>query len=164
MSSKKSPCQINSKHRKNLEIMTTKNVFSFTLIFVLAGIIILVPNMTEKVLATINAKLFNEIPGQPTLKLVGSHLDKGAWVSTPSETATHSTPATWATKGTGIIGGDERGTVTYELQGTHVLVTVFFENPTSGSNHCDINRADPPLTATCSITQGNHATATYIVK
>jgi hypothetical protein len=150
--------------------MTTKNVFSFTLIFVLVGMIILIPNITEKVLARTDAKLHNEIPGQaqgPTLKLVRSTLNQGEWVSTPSPTATRSTPATWATKGKAntIIGGNEKGAVTYgiDVQGIHKLVTAFFENPFSGSNHCSI-RTDPPLTATCSITQGNHATATYLVK
>lgn len=36
--------------RKNREIMTSTTLISFILIFVLAGMIILVPSITEKVL------------------------------------------------------------------------------------------------------------------
>jgi hypothetical protein len=69
---------------------------------------------------------------------------------------------TWITTGDGFFGGAERGRVLANI-GENGRVVFHFSNPERGANTCLTQVLSGPYQATCNITQGNHATATFRV-
>jgi hypothetical protein len=134
-----------------------------SIMFVLVGMIFLVPTITEKAEASINAtvKLHWEAAGG-AWRLVNAHMHQGQFTTSPTKRGDQ---IVWATKGIGIQGS-ENGYVKYERFGLpgeqNGDVTFLFSNPSSGKNTCEITTA-PPLHGDCSITQGNTASASYNV-
>jgi hypothetical protein len=85
-----------------------------SVIFVLAGIMFLVPVITEKALGRIEASIsFSPAFGEKWLTFVSSHLDDGKFVAEPTKGPTNT--ALWTTTGTGIFDGDEKGYVKYDV-------------------------------------------------
>lgn len=127
-----------------------------SVVFVLVGMMFLVPAITEKALARTEAVAYP--PAFSSFFNVRTHLDAGKFIQEPPE---KSFIPGWVTAGTGLFGGDEKGYVQYDVKdwGT---ATFYFYNPNSGSNTCNVV-ADPKLQAKCSITQGNFAQATYLL-
>jgi hypothetical protein len=127
--------------------------YSNKTIFVLVGMMFLVPAITEKALAAIyaTAKGVCGPEGQThpcEFTLVSKTLDEGIWNSKPTESGTL---VKWST--TGSVGmkivGNEKGSVTYNVgvgqqKETAVLS---FENPLSGSNKCDVTGIGGSCTA-----------------
>jgi hypothetical protein len=67
----------------------------------------------------------------------------------------------WQTIGTGS-NGNERGVISAKVDGFDI--NFVFNNPASGRNTCDTAVSPSgPILATCHITQGNFATATFEV-
>lgn len=67
----------------------------------------------------------------------------------------------WQTIGTGS-NGNERGVISAKVDGFDI--NFVFNNPASGRNTCDTAVSPSgPIRATCHITQGNFATATFDV-
>src|SRR5215831_2716222 len=89
-------------------------------VFVLVGMMFLVPAITEKALAIVNARATGTC-GQPKgpyehtypceFTLVKKSLDKGKWASEPTQSGT---VVTWSTTGN-PAPGDEKGSVTYKI-------------------------------------------------
>jgi hypothetical protein len=135
-----------------------KSLASFAPIFILAGMIILIPTITEKAMGSIDARV-----GSPTgfasFSKVQTHLDAGKFVNGPTPTGTF---VKWTTAGTGVFGGDEKGYVRYDVGGWGTA-TFYFENPSSGQNTCKVVASTALQAAKCKITQGNHATAQYLL-
>ncbi len=116
-------------------------------IFVVVGMMFLVPVITEKALAAIHATaegvcgltrgIATSTTGPCHFTLVGSHLDFGQWTSQPTQSGT---VVTWSTNGGNPIG-DEKGSVTYKVTGplTEETAVLSFDNPVFGSNKCSIS-------------------------
>jgi hypothetical protein len=107
-------------------------------IFVLVGMMFLVPAITEKALAAIHATAKvvcgTTWHGACELTLEGKTLNEGSrWTSEPTQSGT---VVTWSTAGKPPFG-DEKGSVTYnvasKIGGTAVLT---FDNPVLGTNEC----------------------------
>jgi hypothetical protein len=106
-------------------------------IFVLVGTIFLVHAGTEKALAKVTAYVQGTCGSaghlhQCELILVGKTLDQGRWISEPTQAGTL---VTWSTAGKPPFG-DEKGSVTYNLEGETAVLT--FDNPLVGSNKCGV--------------------------
>ncbi len=126
--------------------------------------IFLVPAITEKALAIINAKatgrcgpVYENEPCQFTLVRV--HLDYGYWTSIPTQSGT---VVTWSTAGKPPLG-DEEGSVTYSVGDINHVAKLYFSNPTGRSNHCGvvIEKGQEDLSGTCRAGIGYIATFTY---
>jgi hypothetical protein len=135
-------------------------------IFVLVGMMILVPAITEKALAGVNAvatisgceKYTQPFPCKFTV--VGSHLDSGKWVVPP--TASGDT-VKWQTTGN-PKPGTEKGLVYLEgAGGAHGKVQLYFYNPVLGSNSCRITHLTGGFNfgGTCDAGSGQNADFTY---
>jgi len=142
------------KHEKNLKIMTT----SFILVFVFGGIIILGSSVTEKAMGRVEAKAYSE-NGFATFSNAQTHLEGGTFVQLPTPSGTS---VYWKTAGTGPFSGLEQGYVQYDIAGGMGKIAFYFVNPTSGQNTCKV-AAPSSLSANCTITQGNIASAIYVL-
>jgi hypothetical protein len=143
-------------------------------IIVLAGMMFLVPAITEKALGVIHATASGQCgpEGQThpcKFTLVSSHLDKGIWNSLPhcgeykygtpcGEPTASGTLVKWSTTGSGFAG-DEKGSVTYHVgEGQQKQRAVLsFENPLSGSNTCSVSG----IGGSCTAGKGIFADFTY---
>ena len=137
-------------------------------IFVLVGMIFLVPAITEKALAVIFATARCDRPCHFTL--VGKTLDEGRWDVTP--TASGDT-VKWTTTGN-PQPGNEKGSVTYDVSFGSILsnpgpktAVLSFESPVSGrDNKCDINLhpTTTQINGSCEAGKGLIADFTYTIK
>jgi hypothetical protein len=136
-----------------------------SVMFVLVGMMFLVPAMTEKALATIDATAISHVG---SFSNVRGHMDNGKFqIGYPQTFGDH---IYWKTRGSGIFGGgDERGYVTAKVGTFGTPVKFSFFNPALGRdrppNTCFVEPGHTPYYETkCTITQGVHATATYEVR
>jgi hypothetical protein len=139
----------------------------FSAIFVLVGMMLLVPTGTEKALAAIHAVATGTCGASPCqFTLMFSALDRGAWTSEPTQSGTR---VTWATTGGGL--GDEKGVVGYKVGAElySVVAKLYFENPAIGSNKCNVEiiyskSPYPPLSGSCHAGSGFNAEFTYTLR
>ena len=124
-------------------------------IFVLVGMMFLVPVITGKALATVHATAsgvcgaFEKHPCN--LIWTGQDLYKGKWVSEPTK---EGTVVTWSTEGN-PQPGDEKGVVTYKIGRDRV--NLLFDNPLIGTNKCSVTAGF----GTCTAGSGYNAAFTY---
>lgn len=147
--------------------MVDKRIAELSLVFVLVGMICLVPVITGEALGhtkatvTASATVYNIHPG-----LVEKRLDEGKWLDEPHCFDTNE--CSWTTEGS-PVGGPEAGHVIYNYYNpAHVAKVVFrWYNPRSGTNTCGavvLEQHQPGhVGAGCDITQGGFATAKYWV-
>jgi hypothetical protein len=134
--------------------------------FVLAGMMFIVPAMTEKALATIDAtaRLY---ASESAFINVRGHLYAG--IFDPPPILRSSKEIVWGTFN--VIYGNERGYVDATIVGFQPhyfsgVATFHFNNPARGPNTCDTALSptlSPYLVTSCHITRGVHADATYTV-
>jgi len=117
-------------------------------IFVLVGMMFLVPVITGKALATVHA---TASCGNCKLIWSGQDLYKGKWVSEPTK---EGTVVTWSTEGN-PQPGDEKGVVTYKIGRDRV--NLLFDNPLIGTNKCSVTAGF----GTCTAGSGYNAAFTY---
>ncbi|MGA9150828.1 MAG: hypothetical protein WBZ36_09630 [Candidatus Nitrosopolaris sp.] len=143
---------------------------ALSVIFVLVGMMFLVPAINEKALAAIHATASGQCgpEGQThpcQFTLVSKHLDVcgevsragtaiptgtcGEWTSPPSESGT---VVTWSTGGG---GGNERGSVTYKVGDERAVLS--FDNPMIGFNKCSVSG----IGGSCAAGKGYNADFTY---
>ncbi len=124
--------------------------------FVLVGMIVLVPAITEKALARVEAVAISSIG---LFSQVSGHMSAGRFVVGPINLGKE---IIWATIGNGPVGGgNELGFVAAHVAGN---VAVFhFSNPARGPNTCSVG-GSIPHTSSCTITQGVFARAMYVVR
>jgi hypothetical protein len=159
--------------------MVDKRITEFSLVFVLVGMMFLVPAITGEALGLTIASLeaydkSNHNPHRFVPSFVEERLDEGQWSAHPQCTAYGVTPdykCTWTTTGGGF-SGPEAGHVIYDYYhpnkvfGGKVAKVVFrWYNPRSGTNTCGavVLEKVGNVEASCRITQGNNARATYEV-
>jgi hypothetical protein len=143
-----------------------KRLWILTVIFALVGMMVIVPAIAEKALATIDATA-RLSASQSVFTNVRGHLYAGMFdpppiIRSPKE-------ITWATFNP--IYGNERGyvvatTVGFEPHYFSGVTTFHFNNPARGDNTCDTELSStlsPYLVASCHITAGVRAVATYTV-
>jgi hypothetical protein len=119
-----------------------------SVIFILVGMMFVVPAITEKTLAIIHATATGAC-GPPDkygqsysceFTWEGQNLSSGKWTSEPTKSG-HIVK--WSTHGSiGWVPTDERGSVTYkvgEKPGEGETAVLFFDNPTIGTNKCSIS-------------------------
>jgi hypothetical protein len=162
--------------------MVDKRTTELSLVFVRVGLVFLVPVITGKALGLTSghaqAYMIWGGPAEPLIPvLVEKRLDEGKWVTEPHCKPTPTYAGTlndcfWTTSGTGVLGGPEAGHVIYTYSGqphaAPVAKVVFrWYNPRSGTNTCGAvlleKRGNVDVGTNCHITQGNSATATYVV-
>ena len=125
-------------------------------IFVLVGMMFLVPAVTERALARIEATATGTCgpEGQThpcEFTLLGKNLNKGKFVEQPSESGTS---VKWVTAGN-PAPGDEEGSVLYKVEGARAQL--WFKNPSVGSNECKIYSSTLESSSSCTAGQGNFA-------
>jgi len=146
-------------------------------IFVLVGMMFLVPAITGKALGAIHATASGQCgpEGQThpcEFTLVSKHLDEcsenkqvrcGVWSTYPSESGT---VVTWSTQGFFSKGnifaaksGLEKGSVTYKVGdgGRERTAVLSFENPVIGYNKCSVSG----IGGSCTAGKGMNAKFTY---
>ena len=144
-----------------------------SIIFVLVGMVVLVPAITETALGFIHATADGTCgpEGQThpcEFTFVSKQLDTtyaarpqgnplGKWISEPTQSGTR---VTWSTAGAGgnnliPLPGDEKGSVTYKV-GDETAV-LYFDNPVFGTNTCSVSG----MTYTCTAGKGQIAEFTY---
>ena len=148
---------------------------ALSVIFILVGMMFLVPATAEKALAVINASASGDCGPEGAshkclLTLVGKELDDcsstgnpcGKWTREPTQSGTN---VNWATAGKEFISGSERGHVYYRVDdGKGGTVDFFFNNPNGGDNSCKTTHIGGPGHLTydkCYAEQGNTATFAY---
>lgn len=144
-----------------------------SVVFILAGMMLLVPAITDKVLAFTAGGATSGFPFH--FSNLRSHLDAGKFKFGPTLSPT-GVIANWATAGTAVFGGDEKGyvlvDVVCDIALAHVCdkggvvvgtATFHFNNPDSGANTCKTDVSNNLLLGTCNITGGAVADATYRV-
>jgi hypothetical protein len=128
-------------------------------IFVLAGMMFLVPAITEKALASIHA-VARGTCGSTACQF--TFLDKwlynGRWTSEPTKTGTL---VQWST--VRVPSGNELGSVTYRVLGLGTAV-LYFDNPTIGSNSCRITTDPSTPGQSCHAGSGYNARFDYTLK
>jgi hypothetical protein len=136
-------------------------------IFILVGIMFLVPATTEKALAGIHATASGTRGPSGDTKpcvftWVSQKLDKGQWITEPTKSGTL---VTWATKGETVVGGSEIGNVVYKVGADHIAgeARLNFENPMFGSNKCSVEIVSgaPNILGNCHAGSGMQASFTY---
>jgi hypothetical protein len=135
-------------------------VLSF--MFVLVGMMFLVPAMSQKAHASIDARAISSVG---RFSNASWDLSAGRFILPPIiELQLEHLTLIWVTIGNGFFGGgDERGYVAAEVPGHFKFYFDFF-NPAKGPNTCEVSPDSyGPIHATCTITQGVHARATYQV-
>lgn len=141
-----------------------------SVVFILAGMMLLVPAITDKVLALTAGHAFefsfHALPIHFTNLF--EHLFAGKFKEGPTLNP-DATDVNWVTAGSNIIGGDEKGWVRVDVVNARGIdlgtATFNFNNPDNGPNTCSIELSNPRsgLTGSCKITQGDGAVATYVV-
>jgi hypothetical protein len=130
-------------------------------IFVLAGMIFLVPAITEKALAGVHATATGVCgpPGQTkACQFTFSAKDlnsRARWVSEPTPSGTF---VTWSTVGN-PQPSDEKGSVTYKIGEDTAILS--FDNPVIGKNSCNVGGS---VGGTCDAGSGQNAAFTYDVR
>jgi len=136
-------------------------------IFVLVGMVFIVPAITEKALAGVNAVATCTVKGgfrgQCDMTVVGSSLSSGKWVERPTVSGD---TVRWKTTGN-PPGGNEKGVVNVEAGGgLKTLLT--FDNPWFGRNSCKILPTTISMHSTfggsCEAGYGNNADFTYTLR
>jgi hypothetical protein len=135
-----------------------------SVIFVLVGMIFIVPATTGKAEAVIHASVL--LHGQAA-KLLWTLLAFG--INSSAEFTKKPTKKgdqiSWNTQGLGLFGATENGFVKYatgpRYEGGDVVFR--FHSPSFGENTCTITVLNPTLHGDCRITQGNTASAFYNV-
>jgi hypothetical protein len=149
-------------------------------IFVLVGMMILVPATTEKALAIIHATatgtcgiatnlgVLNGIVHPCEFSLMNKKLIEGVWRASPTQSGTR---VGWDTAGSSCAGNfgcpaaNEEGWVLYKVGGGEAKL--HFNSPAVGSNKCDVEIVSGKgpdghgLTGTCYAGPGNSALFTY---
>jgi hypothetical protein len=145
-----------NKHCRILKMDYKRQTAVLSVMFILVGMMFLVPVMTEKALAMITARAHTG--GGSYFSNLRWHLDAGHWSSLPHLVS----PAQiyWKT----FPPSAERGLVEadWNLGSTHFRVGFDFNSPASGiGNSCSV---DPPSVGYCTIPRvGGIITATYHV-
>jgi hypothetical protein len=131
-----------------------------SVVFVLVGMMFLVPAITEKALAAIDAFVVVDkillCPHLVCFTNIKGHMFEGRFVKAP----TGRTGINWITAGRGLFGGTERGYVTADTAGQRGPVTLHFFNPAKGTNTCSVEPSDR---GKCTIGQGAIVEARYVV-
>ena len=97
----------------------------------------------------------------PKFTNVVGKLDAGKWIVYP-RVVWSGNAIEWVTAGSGIFGGDEKGSVLADFgPGRHV--TFSWTNPDKGPNTCKIQWTGKLTAFPCEITQDSTAEAKYIV-
>ena len=154
------PCLVNLVHNK-----TTKLAVLFALV---GAMMIVVPILTEQVYARTEgiAKCLGD--NEPPFSNVIGKLTAGKWKVHP-RLLDNGCRIDWVTVGSGVFGGDEKGTITADFGGGgHVTFTWFNPDNSNSFNRCAINWTGK-LYARCSIltpagvTSGPFAIAKFFV-
>ncbi|HYA85031.1 MAG TPA: hypothetical protein VEH06_16530 [Candidatus Bathyarchaeia archaeon] len=134
-----------------------------SVILVLVGMIFLVPAITGKAEAVINATvLLHGQAAKLTWTLLAAKMYCGVFTRQPTQKGDQ---IGWNTRGVGYgetCVGHEEGFVKYGTGAGDV--TFDFKNPFIGTNTCKITVQNPALRGDCSIAQGNFASAFYNVR
>ncbi len=132
-------------------------------IFVLVGMVFLVPLGTEKAMAGINATAKGTCDNKACeFTWVQQHLVEGRWVAEPQKSGTI---VGWKTTSKNAMTGGEEGWVNYKVGGG--TVQLWFRNPKTFSfekNTCQVNwpyGMTPGLTGSCYAGSGQNADFTY---
>jgi hypothetical protein len=144
-----------------VKIAYRRHTTELSLVFVLVGMMFLVPVMTENALGYIGASArISYLHVFPTT--VRGHMDVGYFASGPTfiRGSYPTDSIIWETRGHGLFGGNEKGYV--QADTPTGLLTFDFSNPLTGLNTCSVV-APIFTTHTCTITQGHIARATYHV-
>lgn len=148
--------------------MVHNKTTKLAVLFVLVGaMMIVVPMLVEQVNArTVGFVQSNLIFSDPPFTNVIGKLTAGKWIHYPRLIGEHHWGIEWETAGSGVFGGNEKGTVEADFGGRHVIFS--FSNPSKGENTCSIENTGAPLTKKeCTITQDSGlfqpAKAKYIV-
>jgi uncharacterized membrane protein YgcG len=144
-----------------LKIDYKRQTTVLSVIFVLVGMIFLVPAITGKAEAIIRATvLLHGQAAKLTWTLLAAEMIHGAFTERPTQKGDQ---IAWTTHGFIIppFGGDELGFVKYSTAAGDV--TFLFSNPFTGKNTCKITVENPALHGDCKITQGPTASAFYNV-
>jgi hypothetical protein len=140
--------------------MMQKRTTKLAVFFVLAGVmmVFLVPMLIEEAQA---ATASRATTNTGSFSNISWHLFEGRWTLIPS---LDRGGIAWSTIGpnTPFGGGNERGVVEANV-GQSGKVQFHFSNPGRGANTCSAIVVSGPISATCHITQGDFATATYSV-
>ena len=154
------PCLVNLVHNK-----TTK----LTVLFALVGaMMIVVPILTKQVYARTEgiAKCLGD--NEPPFSNVIGKLTAGKWKVHP-RLLDNGCRIDWVTVGSGVFGGDEKGTITADFGGGgHVTFTWFNPDNSNSFNRCAINWTGK-LVGWCTIrtpagvTSGSFANARFTV-
>jgi hypothetical protein len=139
---------------------TTKLTVVF--VVVVTMMIFLVPMLTELAYARTYGYAYTFLGNRdPAFTNVKGHLDAGKWIKQPTVIwSGHAIE--WVTAGSGIFGGDEKGSVLADFgPGRHV--TFSWTNPDKGPNTCKIQWTGKLTAFPCEITQDSTAEAKYIV-
>jgi hypothetical protein len=157
-----------NKRRWILKMDYKRQTRVLSVMFLLVGMMFLVPAITEKAHASIDATARLSTPPAISAAFtnVRGHLYAGFF--DPPPILRSPTEIFWSTFG---LGGNERGYVVATIVGfqPHYFsgdATFHFNNPARGPNTCDkalSSTLSPYLVASCHITQGVHAVATYTV-
>jgi hypothetical protein len=151
-----------NKHWCVLKIHYKRQTTVLSIMFVLVGMMFLVPVITEKAQASINANAFTRLC---CFSHVRAHMYTGSFLAGPRPPGWPFEPITneliWTTIGP-VPYGDERGYVSADVGPSHIPVIFHFNNPASGSNTCSGERAGPVI-VTCAISSGVHANARFTV-
>jgi len=132
-----------------------------SVILVLVGMTFLVPAISGKAEAVINASvLLHEQAAKLTWTLLATHMGCGVFTKQPTQKGDQ---IAWNTRGTGgeMCYHHEEGFVKYGAGAGDV--TFRFKSPFVGANTCEITVQNPALRGDCRITQGNTASAFYNV-
>jgi hypothetical protein len=151
-------------YKRRSVLKMDKQTAVLSVMFVLVGMMFLVPAITEQAHAKISARAISSVG---PFSRVEARMSAGSIVHPPLPG--HST-MTWVTTGSGPFGGgDERG---YVLADVGVGPAPFhrspvkfdFFNPAKGTNTCGVEPEHTPyFDAKCSIEQGTNADAHYEV-
>jgi hypothetical protein len=144
-------------------------------IFVLVGMVFLVPAITEKALASIKAVVTGTCGPEGAhgclFVLASKHLRSGMWQQDPPSNVNR---AEWKTIGaiagpSGMVPGEgnEAGSVIYKVSPLSGLgeVELYFDNPLIGSNKCEVAiLSGQGLSGTCNAGKGYDAEFTYTLR
>jgi hypothetical protein len=142
--------------------MDYKGQTTVSVIFVLVEMIFMVPAISEKAEAVINATvLLHGQAAKLTWTLREAHMNCGVFTRQPTQKGDQ---IGWNTRGLGseTCYHEEAGFVKYGTGAGDV--TFDFKSPFVGTNTCKITVQNPALRGDCSITQGNFASAFYNVR
>jgi hypothetical protein len=141
--------------------MIQKNRTKLAVLSVIVGtMIFLIPILTEKADARTTATV--TMSGCCFFYDVRGHMTLGKFVVSPTPEA--GPIIKWVTAGNLFLGGSEVGSVTANVRFGEVqgAVEFKFSNPHIGPNTCDV-KTFGQIKASCSISRGSIATATYHV-